>query len=551
MAVRRFFQYALLFALLAVAAAGLVGLLTPLLERSTTLVDRPAELARSITFTVIGVPVAVGLGVWTWRRIVRDPDEVRSLGWAAYLTLASLTALVTSMGALFAVLEWAAGVQDYSASALATLLVWGPLWAVHWWIGRRQSPFGSLQLLILAGSLIGLLTAATGVAGVLATSLNSLLGLTGEAMVVIGPDLVRVAAVQLIVGGAVWWVYWLGAGVGSQRNPLWSIYVLLISAGGLLTALGFLSSAGYQVLVWLVGDPASGDAVQHFVTVPPLLAIGMVGLVLWWYHRAVLTTVEIPARAEPRRVYDYLMSAVGLVAAAAGLTMILVAGIEALAGAGDLLLGGGAINALLAALTLLLVGVPVWWIHWRRCQDAAKEPSRAEVASWTRRTYLLLLFGVSGVVAVVALLIGVYQVIDDALAGSLGAETLRSARFAFGLLVTTGTIAAYHWAIYRTDRHDGAARDDDHAPTGAAEDADHPRWVLLVGPADTELADAVSARIGSDVRIARPVEGVGDPWGVEDVLQAIEGSGRGDLVLLSTPEGPRAVRVDRLTPDRS
>ncbi|MGC1209307.1 MAG: DUF5671 domain-containing protein, partial [Ornithinimicrobium sp.] len=112
MAVRRFFQYLLLYALLAVAAAGLVGLLTPLLERSPTLVDRPAELARSITFTVIGVPVAAGLILWTRQRIVHDPNEVRSLGWTAYLTVASLTALVVSMVALFTVLEWAVGVQE-------------------------------------------------------------------------------------------------------------------------------------------------------------------------------------------------------------------------------------------------------------------------------------------------------------------------------------------------------------------------------------------------------------------------------------------------------
>lgn len=549
MAVRRFFQYILLYALLAVSAVGLVGLLTPLLERSPTLVDSPTELARSITFTVIGAPIALGLGLWTWRRIVRDPDEVRSLGWATYLTVASLTALVTSMVALFTVLEWAVGVQEYSASALAALLVWGPLWAAHWLIGRRLTPASHLQLLILVGSIIGLLTAAAGLAALLTTSLDSLLGLTGEALVVIGGDPTRVAAVQLVIGAAVWLVHWVGAGLGLRRSTLWSIYVLLIgAAGGLLTGLAFLSAAGYTVLVWLLGNPDTGDAARHFVTLPTLLAVAIVGLVVWWYHRAVWTAVDAPGRSEPRRAYDYLISAVGLVAAAAGLTMILVAGVEALAGSGDLLLGGGAINALLAALTLLLVGVPVWWIHWRRCQRAAAEdPSRGELSSWTRRTYLLLLFGISGVVAVIALLIGVYQVIDDALAGELGAETLRSARFAFGLLATTGTIAAYHWTIYRADRHQLPGRADE-APAGAA--PAQPRWVLLVGPADTELAHAVSTRIGNEVHVARPVEEAGDTWGLDEVMQAVADAGPGDVVILATAEGPRAVRVDRASSDR-
>lgn len=556
MVVRRFFQYLLLYALLAVAAAGLVGLVTPLLERSPTLVSRPADLARSITFTVIGVPVAVGLGLWTRRQIVRDPGEVRSLGWAAYLTVASLTALAASMVAMITVLEWAVGVQDYSASALATLLVWGPLWAAHWWIGRRLRPAPRLQLLVLVGSLIGLVTAGTGLAALLTTSLESLLGLTGEALVTIGEDPMRSAAVQLVVGAAVWVVHWVGAGLGSRRGTLWLIYVLLIgAAGGLLTALGGFSFTGYEVLVWLVGDPETGSATTHFVAVPSTLALAVVGLTVWWYHRAVVAVGEAPGRLEPRRVYDYLMSAVGLIAAAAGLTMILVAGIEALAGTGDLLLGGGAVNALLAALTLLLVGVPVWWIHWRRCQRPAAQSvsresgseasgteasTRREMASPTRRIYLLLLFGVSGVVSVIALLIGVYLVIDDALTGELGAETLRSTRFAFGLLVTTGTISAYHWTIYRADRR--------RAPAPGAAAAGQDRWVLLVGPADADLAEAVATRTGSAVQIARPVVGTADPWTVQDVVQAIESAGPGDLLVLGEPAGPHALRVDRLTP---
>lgn len=556
MVVRRFFQYLLLYALLAVAAAGLVGLVTPLIERSPTLVSGSADLARSITFTVIGVPIAVGLGLWTRRRIVRDPQEVRSLGWAAYLTVASLTALVASVVAMITVLEWAVGVQDYSASALATLLVWGPLWAAHWWIGRRLTPAHRLQLLVLVGSLIGLLTAATGLAALLGASFESLFALRGEALVTIGKDPTRSAAVQLVVGAGVWVVHWVAAGLGSRRGTLWLIYVLLVgAAGGLLAALSGFSFTGYEVLVWLVGNPEAASAASHFYAVPSTLALAVVGLVVWWYHRAVLALGEAPGRSETRRVYDYLMSGVGLVAAAAGLTMILVAGIEALAGTGDLLLGGGAVNALLAALTLLVVGVPVWWVHWRRCQrptgqsaspESGPEVSstgastRRELASPTRRIYLLLLFGVSGVVSVIALLIGVYLVIDDALTGELGAETLRSTRFAFGLLVTTGTISAYHWTIYRADRRRAAAQ-------GAVAPGQD-RWVLLVGPADADLAEAVAARTGSAVQIARPVVATTDPWTVENVVQAIESAGPGDLLVLADPAGPHALRVDRPAP---
>ncbi len=552
MAVRRFFQYLLLYALLAVAATGLVGLVTPLLEQSSTLAGGPTDLARSITFTVIGVPVAVGLGLWTRHRIVRDPTELRSLGWAAYLTAASITALLISTVAMITILDWAVGVEDHVAPSLASLLVWGPLWAGHWFIGRRLTPAPMLQLLVLVGSLIGLVTAATGLVALLTASFESVFGLRGEALVILGKDPIRSGGVQLLVGAGVWVVHWVAAGLGSRRGTLWLTYVLLVgAAGGLLAALWGFSFTGYKVLVWLVGNPEAASAASHFLAVPSTFALAVVGLVVWWYHQAVLALGEAPGRSETRRVYDYLMAGVGLVAAAAGLTMILVAGIEAVAGTDDLLLGSIAVNALLAALTLLVVGVPVWWVHWRRCQrPMVRSPSRGsgtqeadtqasadqELASPSRRIYLLLLFGVAGVVSVITLLVGVYLVVDDALTGELGAETLRSTRFAFGLLVTTGTIAAYHWTIYRSDRR--------RAPGQRAVQAGQDRWVVLVGPADADLAQAVATRTGSAVEVIRPVRAA-DPWTVEDVVQAIESAGPGDLLLFDDPAGLHALRVDR------
>jgi hypothetical protein len=57
---------------------------------------------------------------------------------------------------------------------------------------------------------------------------------------------------------------------------------------------------------------------------------------------------------------------------------------------------------------------------------------------------VLLLLGVAGTAAVVALLVGVYLLAEDALAGSVGATTLRRRRFPIGILVSTGIIAGYH-----------------------------------------------------------------------------------------------------------
>src|SRR5690606_4252626 len=75
-----------------------------------------------------------------------------------------------------------------------------------------------------------------------------------------------------------------------------------------------------------------------------------------------------------------------------------------------------------------------------------------ELASPTRRVFLFILFGLVGLVAVITLLVGVFILLEDMLDGRLSAETIRSMRFALGLLATSGAVAWYHWSVYRDDR---------------------------------------------------------------------------------------------------
>ena len=146
------------------------------------------------------------------------------------------------------------------------------------------------------------------------------------------------------------------------------------------------------------------------------------------------------------------MSAVGLLAAAGGLVMVLVTVVEAIAVEGDLVVEGSAVNTLLAALVLLAVGIPLWLWHWRLAQRARGADAVGELRSVTRRTYLLVLFGVAGIAAVIALLVLVYLVLTDVLEGDGGVETLRGIRFPLGILLTTSLLSAYHWTIFRSDR---------------------------------------------------------------------------------------------------
>jgi len=535
-AVRRFFQYLLLYGLLVVVTVGLSGLLGRLLESDVLVRADEAPLARSLAFTVVGVPLFVGLALWSRRRITEDPEEARSLGWAFYVSAASLTSLVVAMTQLHQVLEWATGQQDYDGRALASFVVWGASWVVHWLVDARVTPPAHAHPHHLLGSLIGLVTAATGLAGLLAGALRSLLGLEGDVLAGAGGTMLLEGLVTLAVGAPVWFLYWSRTAVRYQRDPLWLGYVLLAGvAGGLVTAIIAASTLIYSVLVWLVGEPRSADPAVHFDGAPTAAAAALVGTLVWWYHHALLEEAGAEARTEVRRVYEYLMAGVALLAGAGGLATVIVALIEAVTGTAQVLVAGSAVNTLLVAATLLGVGGPVWWVYWRRIQRAARAAPSAELASPSRRIYLFVLLGLGGVAAVVALLVGVFFLFEDVVEGTVGAETLRRMRVAIGVLVTSGAIASYHLAVYRADRG--------QAPSGI--EARGPSFVLLVGPTDADLARAVARRTQGRVQAwSRADDGIA-AWSVDEVMAALEETVGDEVIVLADPAGPRVIPIHR------
>ncbi|MFP5348096.1 MAG: DUF5671 domain-containing protein [Actinomycetes bacterium] len=533
--VRRFFHYLLLYGLLVVVASGLSGLLGRVLGPNA-LVSDPGQLARGLSFTVVGLPLFVGLALWSRRRLAASADEASSLGWGCYVTVASLTSLLVAMTALDHVLRFVVGLEPYSGSALARLLVWGASWGVHWRLDARVLPPPSRRLHHLVGSLVGLLTAAAGLAGVLAGLLRSLPGLAlGPVLAGNGRPLLA-ALVVLAVGVPVWIVYWARTTSRGQRGPLWLAYVLLVGvAGGMATAIVCASMLAYDVLVWLVGHPATTDAALHFHRTPGLAGAAATGVLLWWYHRAVLAQAGTDARGEVRRIYEYLVAGLGLLAAGAGVAVAVVAFLQAVTGGGRVIAGGSSVNSLLAAATLLAVGVPVWWLFWRRVERAARSEPAQELASPTRRVYLFVLFGLGGVAAVVALLVGVYLLFEDVVAGNLGAETLRRTRFCIGVLLATGAIAGYHWAVYRADR--------ERLPTGTPRRA--PRFVLLVGPADPDIARLVAQRTDAQVQAWSRTDDGSARWSLDEVTTAMHATDADELVVLCDADGVRAIPVRR------
>ncbi|MGN6578341.1 MAG: DUF5671 domain-containing protein [Nocardioides sp.] len=533
--VRRVFEYALLYGLFVVVAIGLSGLLGRVFERDVLVTGDEAGLARELAFLVVGGPLFAGVALWSRRRFAADPGESRSLEWAFYVTAASLTALVVAMTGLGETLAWAIGLEDFSGFALAQVLVWGGAWGAHWWVDGRRTPPEHTGVHHFAGAFVGLVVSAVGLGLLLAGTFRVLFGLTGDELIGNDTDQLRAGAVVLVTGAPVWFLYWVRTASRRHEDLLWPVFVLLAGvAGGMITAVVSASTLLHSTLVWLVGDPGGVGAKVHFDAAPAQIAAALVGALVWWYHQALLrATAGAGVRTEVRRVYEYVLAGIGLLAAAGGLIMVVAALFEALAGSA--MVGGDAVNALLAAATLLAVGGPVWWIYWHSAQAAAHAKPDEELRSPTRRVYLTMLFGVGGVAAVVALIVGVYLVLQDVVESTVGAETLRSVRFAVGVLLATAAITAYHWAVYRSDR--------EHVPEAAEQHL--PRFVLLVGPEGREVAREVAHRTHGRVQALVRADNGHTTWTADEVMAAIGDSTAEEVIVLAEPEGLRAIPFHR------
>lgn len=533
--VRRFFQYLLLFGLLIVAAVGLSELLGLPFQPDTLAGDNSSALARALTFTLFGIPMFLLLASWSRRHLQRDPDEAASTGWAFYLTAAPLTALVVAMFALHDVVAPVLLAERFDGPAAVRLVVWTAVWLVHWIVSHRLLDADRRQGQLAIGSLIGLGTSVSGLVWLLGASVSALVVNDTSTLLVGEQRPVAQAAATLVVGVPVWVVHWLRTWSAAKRTPLWFGYVLPVGVGAsLVLAVVGASVAVFQLLVWLLGTPSSTQAAEHFDGTPTALACVVVGALSWWYHRQVLAGAST-VRTEVTRVYEYLMAGIALLAAAVGVTLVVVALIESLIPVADVELGTSVVNSLLSGVTLLLVGGPLWWLFWSRINGVVHADGPDELGSPTRRTYLFVLFGLGGVAAVIAVLVAAFVAIQGALQGSLDAQVVRDLRIPVAILLAAGAVSGYHWSVYREDR---ARLPAPRARLGAG-------YVVLVGAPDAALVAAVEHRTGARVEAWVRADGLATPWVVDDVVAAVQASATPALTVVAGPTGLETVGMLR------
>jgi hypothetical protein len=295
------------------------------------------------------------------------------------------------------------------------------------------------------------------------------------------------------------------------------------------------STAVATSAIWLFGKPSTDVAELHFHDVPQQGAAVVVGLAVWWYHRGVMGEARTTVRTGVQRLYEYLMAGIALVAAAAGLVVLVAAVLEAVTASGTAGEHPSVANTLIVATTVLLVALPVWAVFWRRAQRARTADPLAECGSTVRRTYLALLVGVGALAAVVAAITGAYLLFADAVTATVGSSTVRSMRYPVGIVLAAGSVAAGYAVQLRRDRRLLPAT---HAPVA--------RQILLIGPADPRVAHEVARATGATVQAWWTDDGT--HWRLDEVLAAIQ-SQQSDAVVLADRDGLRVIPVRRPSRD--
>jgi len=531
--VRLFFQYALTLGLFITFTVGLSGLLGRLLGASKDVVTDQSSLASNLAFVVVSGPLLAWLLNWLKKSIARNPSEAAGFIPTFFATLAAIISLLVFLSSAIAVsynlIDGASALGYTSARAI----VWGIALVVALRISNSVIPKNDFQIQYFVGSLITAIAAIVGLIKVLANLLSVILsqpmflGAQSPALISTRDNSLDGFG-TLVIAGALWFYYWNKNANTKTNDKMWLSYVLVAGVGSsLVLALTSLTVTIYQTLVWFVGDPASQVVAEHFDGAPAAAASAFVGLLVWWYHKSLLTLNS--QRSETQRIYEYVVSAISLMASTVGIAIISVAIIEA--STSSIIVGDDAINTLLGALTVILVSGPVWVRFWNRIQSFAKTSEQEELTSPVRRIYLFLLFGVGGIVAIVSLITVVFQIFNGILSSTFGNSTLNEMRFALGILISTGIVAGYHWEIYRHEK-------DVEVFFGSST-----KSVLLVGPTNPEFVHTLKAATGAKITFLERTD-LGDlDWPTDHVIELVNQSEDRDLLILLESTGVKVVPV--------
>lgn len=477
--VRRLYFYLVAFISLMMLMVGLMLLAQLMLAGQF---DRREEISLYSALVLVGLPIFLGHWLFMQRAVSRGDEErgaaLRKLYFYAILGVTALVAMTHAEDLLRAGLKGLLGggpVGDWDEVSgwITGLVVPAVLWVYQWRLARRdaavepevgrQAMLRRLYFYAIGG--VGLFFLFLG----LERSLTGLARLLIEG-VALGSDFwqarLSTDVARIVVGGAIWLFHWMwiqrvaAVDEEEQCSALRKFYLYLVIFATAATTLFNVTWLLNQVLQIALGEPvASGRGLLGEAAGP--LALILTGAAFWFYHWRVLQwdaglAREAPRQASIRRLYYYLVAAIGVALVGVGVSQLL----------GTLLrlwLGWSPPFTTEVAwwrdqvslyAAMILVGGPVWLTHWRPMQGRAlalDQDGAEERASTLRKVYLYLVIFASVVTVLFTVAWFLFRVINLLLGGPTDGT------FAADLssIVADALVAVlawvYHWRAVQRD----------------------------------------------------------------------------------------------------
>lgn len=509
--VRRLYFYAVAFIILEVVLWGLIDLARSILDQ--TVGGATETLARALALVLVGVPIFLFHWLWTQRASSRDDEERTATLRAIFFYGVLLSTLIPAVQNLLGYLDRTfldlarlnsaqalIGGQQTLADNLVAILMNGVVAAYFWNLLRGewktlpvQDDFADVRRLYrYIWVLYGLAMVVFGTQQILRFLFygpSDVLGDVGRQTAINGLAL-------LVVGTPLWLYAWcvvqnsLTDSAEHESNLRLGVLYLL-ALGGVITVLTTSAMTISIILNKLLGaDMTSTDFIRQ-ISGP--LSVGLPLGAVWAYYGHRLTrhieSIGDEARqAGMKRVYFYILSALGLGGAFIGLATLIKFMIDLLTG-GTLILDNSLRDNLSTAISLIAAWLPLWLLTWRPMQaQALAEGETGDRArrSVMRRTYLYLaLFAgvIGGMSAAVAL---AFELLRALLSGTTEGNFLATVLNELQLLILFVVLLIYHLTNLRRDggsiAHALAARHGQYS-------------VLVVDPGDGSFADSVRAAL--------------------------------------------------------
>ena len=424
--IRDLFKYAALLIAVIITCFGLAGLLTQLIDNTSSSLNDKLDAARWLSFVVVGIPIITVIYRWIRRDFRKDPDASNDPAWQIYLLAATSFAFLLWFIPLTSTLLWFAG-GPYHPRALAQEIIAFGVWLLHLALIRNHR-----SVIANIHRFIGWFSGAIGLVVAAITAIDYVISMNTD--LVTEPRQMQEALILAVVSAPVLLYYWHNFENSASKFEA-RIYRTF---GGIAVPILFYTIAGtfaiHQFLSWNF-DTRFQDRGTFFEEVPQQIGVVIVLIPTMLYFRKLVASTE---RDDVIRVFQYLISAGGAFAIALG-TGAITAG----------LLDKTDKDAILFGISILIMASYTWYRQWSHCQFALNIDFEGEHHSPIRRFFLLVAVGLPTLVSIGAATWLTYRLFEALLVG--GVERLKFAQ-PTGFLVGAGIVALYHLRVARKER---------------------------------------------------------------------------------------------------